>query len=448
MRRFLFARCLVPGGWFAAALLATLLAADPPLLTFTVEPPDRPPAATLAPAVAEARKILGQFAAAGLHLAPIPEPRSPSEFAATLAALLADTRAQLAQLEREQSAADQAATAATAEVSAIAAQADALAQRQAGAAREFATLRPKVIETQQQAIRTREQFLAAQKHGVEIRERIRQARNRLFPKLNAALERGWVLPPSRYRELPAAPSLKLAAVDTRGSVALGPPEPRLRGRTGAMAPTTLVAAPPPPPAAAAFAGADDVAQRIRTQLHDLAALVDRAAALSTRRAAAAGRSAQTRAAAAAQSTRLGRLEGEAAATAAQRAELQRLLDHARDVAAQEARQLAEAHRRNLGSLVEAATYRWLDRRAEQVFTTLLHAPPRPEDIATLRDVAEVASRLGADAPRALGALASRPDAVPEIRRETAALRTELAIAPAAAEAADAAALRPFLEESR
>ncbi len=354
---------------------------------------------------------------AGLPLAPLGQPRSLRELDARLTDLLATTRTTLAKMEREQAVAQT-------EAQRLAARVADLRAQIARAADEIAAAEREIPEQEANAVAARDQFLVAQKSGGLLREQIRQARNRLFPRLQLAAKHGWVLPPSSYREVPAPlPFLPWAFPSDLRIVPIPPPIATLGKLGGAVGLEASRAN--GPPSGTASLDSLELEQTVRTKLNEFAALYYRAYAVFAVRADAGP------AAADAQTAALAQLESDLAPLAARRTERQRALAAARRLAAAERARVVEARQLSAHAWIETAIYRFLDRRAAAVLNELTTSAPDAVPLAVLREWAAAAAQLGSDPAgviaRLPSTLAARPELLAEVQREVAALRTELGL---------------------
>ena len=451
----------------------TATVATPPGITLTVDcpvcgpgqsfPHDCPRASSTALALAPPNPLPGLVEEARTHhrrlgaiegvaLPPFAEPRSLDELDATLTKLLAIVRGSVERLEREQAALLHDAADASAEAQRQAARLKQLTGQIAAAREAFAAAGREISAAQQAAVTAREQFVALQKTGTALREQIRATRNRLFPRLQQASQRGWILPPSSYRDVPAPLPLK-----TR-DVALGSADDRIAAE--ALRPTLpsstdspRAADRPPSNRANPIARFDPRHSEsgVRTKLNEFAALYYRAYTAAAQRADAAHAGSAARDDGAASAGKLTALEREHAAIAPQLEAQQRRLAQAQQIAIEERSRLSGARQRALVAWIEAGIYEYLDRQAEAALTSLLARGPDTARLQSLRTVAVTAAQLSSDSSSVIARfpaeLAARGESLDPVRRDLATLRTTLGFTFDAAAPDFPSALRSYLPEA-
>ncbi len=374
---------------------------------------------------------------AGLALAPLGEPRSLGELDARITVLLATTRTTLAKMEREQAVAHAETQRLTARVADLRAQ---IAQ----ATDELAAAEREIQLEQAKAVAARNDFLAAQKSGTELREQIRQARNRLFPRLHLAANRRWILPPSSYREVPVPLAVLSPAYTIPGVFTPGSSRNETLARLGEG-----VALEAPLIEQRLFSLANlhsrELDLNLRTRLNEFAALYYRAYAVFTVPADVSP------AAAAEQAAAVAKLKSDLAPLVARRAERQRALAAVLRLAVTERARAVEARRLTAHAWIEASIYRFLDRRVEVTLSELAGSAPDAGRVAALREWAATAAQLGSDQAgvitRLPSTLGARRELLTELRREVEALRAELALMIDYGAADFPAALRAYLPEA-
>ncbi len=353
----------------------------------------------------------------GLALVPLGEPRSLGELDARLTALLATTRTTLAKMEREQAVANT-------EAQRLAARVADLRAQSSQATGELAAAEREIPLEQAKAVASRNDFFAAQKSGTALREQIRQARNRLFPRLHLAAHRGWILPPSSYREVPGPLAVLSSGYTIPGLLVPRPSRNETLARLGgeivleAHVKDSRILSPAQP-------DARELEQNLRTKLNEFAALYYRAYAAFSVPADVSP------AVVAEQAAAVTKLESDLAALAVRRSERQRVLAAAVRQAATERARAVEARRLNAHSWIEASIYRFLDRRIEAMLSEIAASASDAARLATLREWAATAAQLGSDPAgviaRLPSTLAARGELLAELRREVAALRGELGL---------------------
>jgi len=434
--------------WLAGFLLGALCAsaANAPAITLTVDCPACGPGQALphdcargatAPSLAAPDPLPGLLASTrALHrrftalenfaLPALGEPRSLAELDRTLTTLLAAARTAVTRAEREQTDLTRGVESATAEAQRLAARVTVLTAATTQAKDQLAALPPQINAAHAAAVAARAEFLTWQKTHTALREQIRQARNRLFPRLHQAAQRGWILPPSGYRELPTPlpPKSVTAASDRLFAESPLAPEQRFDGGGSAHRIATPTALPTLPGGSSPDANVAEA--DVRTKLNELAAVHYHASAAAAVRAEAqrAGTAAQD--ATAAHTRQLTALEPASAALAAQLVEREAQLRHTRQVAATELARLHESRRRALTAWIESGVYRFLDHRAEAALAPLLARGPDAAHLRALRLLAETTAQLGAAVDETLirlpAALATRGETLAGIQRELDALR--------------------------
>ena len=388
----------------------------------------------------------------GVSLPPWVEPHSLDELNALLARLLAAGRTEADRLEREQAALRHEAADATQEAQRLAARLKQLSAQITDARQAFAAAGREISAAQQAAVTAREQFVALQKPAAALREQIRATRNRLFPRLQQASQRGWILPPSSYRVVPASLPLKTREVTRDGA------DDRLRA--GTLRPTAPSSADSPRTVGESVSSRANSLPRfdprssesdLRARLNEFAALYYRAYTAAAQRADAAQAGSAARADSAASATSVAALEREHAAIAPQLDAQQRRLARLQQVADDERARASGASQRVLTAWVEAGIYQYLDREAESVLTSLLAQGPDATRLQSLRAVAATAAQLSAEPngviARLPAELATRGQSLDPVRRELAALRASLGVTFDAPSPDFPSALRPFLPEA-
>lgn len=460
--------------WLAGLLVGALGAdaADAPAITLTVDcpacgpgqalPHDCPRGAT-APSLAAPDPLPGLLASTReLHrrftalenftLPALGEPRSLAELDRTLTTLLAAARTAVARTEREQADLARGAEAATAEAQRLATRVTNLTSAMARARNQLSALPPQINAAHAAAVAARDEFLAWQKAHTALREQIRQARNRLFPRLHHAVQRGWILPPSAYRELPsplAPKSARAASERTSALSQLAPEQPVDRRGT-----TPRIAGPAPLllPTGGRSLDAHVVETDIRAKLNELAAVHYHAYAAAAVRAEAqrAGTAAQD--ATAVHTRQLAALEPAHDFLVAQLTAREAQLRQTQHVAATELTRSRDSRQRALTAWIETGVYRFLDQQADAALTPLLARGPDAAQLRALRLLAETTAQLGA-APEATLArlpatLAARGETLAGIQRELTALRALPELAFTASRADLPAVLQPYWPETR
>lgn len=373
---------------------------------------------------------------AGLALAPLGPPRSMRELDAQLTALLATTRTTLAKIEREQAVAHAEAQRITARVADLRAQ---IAQ----ATDELAAVEREIPLEQAKAVASRNEFLAAQKSATALREQIRQARNRLFPRLHLAAHRGWILPPSSYREVPGPLAALSPAYPIPGLLVSFSSRNETLARLGEG---IALEAPLKDQRLFGLTKTDsrELEQNLRTKLNEFAALYYRAYAVFT------VPSDVSPAVAAEQAAAVAKLESDLAPMAVRRSEGQRALAAAVRQAVTERARADEIHRLTAHSWIEASIYRFLDRRIEAVMSDLVASASDAARLASLGEWAAIAAQLGSEPAGVLARLpsilAARRELFAELRREVATRRTEPGIAIDSGASTFPVALRIYLSE--
>ncbi len=385
-------------------------------------------------------------------LPPLGEPRSLPELDRTLTTLLAAARAAVTRAEREQADLTRGVASATAEAQRLAARVTDLTAASARARDQLAALPPQINAAQAAAVAARDEYLSLQKTQTALREQMRQARNRLFPRLNQAAQRGWILPPSAYRELPSPLPPKSTGTGP-DSLPAGPPL-ELPPHHGSGGPAFAIVP------AAGFSNspggrsldASAAETGIRTKLNELAAVHYHAAAAVAVRTEAqrAGTAAQD--ATADHTRQLAALEPAHAALTAQLSEREAQLAQAQQVAATERARTRDARLRALAAWIETGVNRFLDQQVEAALTPLLAQGPDAVRLRALRQLAATTAELGADAETALArlpaALAARGETLAGIQRELHALRTAPGLAFTSSRTDLPAALQPYWPETR
>ncbi len=410
----------------------------------------------LPPLLESARSLHRRFNAIdGFSLPPLAAPASLPGLAQTLAVQLAAARAEVARIEREQTVLTHGVVAATAEAKRLATHLTELTAAVAQVKDQLTALPAETAEAQRRAIAAREEFLAWQKTHATWREQIRQARNRLFPRLQLAATRGWLLPPSSYRELPAPLPVQMRELPRDRADAAADLVPQARYRSSARVEESPAALPRSAPnftnegpRLAVTAGETDV----RTKLNEFEAVHYRAYAAAALRADATQAGIAARHDTAALTARIASIESDLARLQSQRDEHTRRLAHAQQVAATELARLHDMRQRALTAWIECGIYRVLVLQAETALTHLLARNPDPSGLRALRTVAETTAQLGA---RPAGLIARRPpestarrDTLAAIRRELAALRAAPELTVKLDRADLPAALQPYWPEDR
>lgn len=460
--------------WLAGLLVGALVAgaANAPAITLTVDcpacgpgqalPHDCPRGATapslaapdpLPGLLASTRELHRRFAALeNFALPALDEPRSLAELDRTLTTLLAAARTAVTRAEREHTDLTRGVEAATAEAQRLAARVTDLTAAMARARNQLSALPPQINAAHATAVAARAEFLTWQKTHAALREQIRQARNRLFPRLHHAAQRGWILPPSSYRELPSPlpPKWIGASADRLSAeVLLDPP---LRYGPGGSADRILPPTSLPKSLGGRSSDADIAEADIRTKLNELAAVHYHAYAAVAVRAEAqrAGTAAQD--ATTLHTRQLAALEPAHDFLAAQLTEREAQLRQTQHVAATELARLRDARQRALTAWLETGVYRVLDQQADAALGPLLAREPDAAHLRALRLLAETTAQLGA-APDATLArlpatLAARGETLAGIQRELIALRAMPELAFAATRADLPATLQAYWPEAR
>lgn len=457
--------------WFFAGAL-TADAADVPAITLTVDcpacgpgqalPHDCPRGATapslaapdpLPGLLASTRELHRRFAALENFALPVlGEPRSLAELDRTLATLLVAARAAVIRAEREHVDLARGVEAATGEAQRLAARVTALTAAMARARNQLAALPPQINAAHAAAVAARDAFLTWQKTHTALREQIRQARNRLFPRLHQAAHRGWILAPSAYRELPSPlPPKSISARADRLSAEVRLDRP-LRHDPGDSASRILPPTSLPKSLGGRSSDADIAEADVRTKLNELAAVHYHAYAAATVRAEAqrAGTAAQD--ATDVHTRQLAALEPAHDFLAAQLTEREAQLTQTRQVAATELTRLRDARVRALTAWIETGAYRFLDQQVDAALTPLLARGPEAAHLRALRLLAETTAQLGADPAATLArlpaTLTARGETLANIQRELTALRTMPELAFTATHSDLPAALQIYWPENR
>jgi hypothetical protein len=289
---------------------------------------------------------------------------------------------------------------------------------------EIAQSRAAIVETESEAaaqIRAasaaRDEILKLQKSLGEIREEIRQVRNRLFPLLHQAAYKGWILPPSSYRPIPAPlpPRTRLGANVNREELPANAPVSTLdrRGLPHAIAVPIATR-----PSVGSSSRAD-----VQARIDQLPALWERARAAAARRDDAIRTLEHQRSAMDAQSTRLSALQPQRAAVANQLAAAKRNLAMARQAHTERADRLSTTRATAVHAWIEWGIFHLLEKKAASLLAGTERESAEAEFLDAWRDVADVAVRLGSDP---LGVIIQLPVAPTVPRQDLDALRRNLA----------------------
>jgi hypothetical protein len=351
----------------------------------------------IATARAEHRRLL---AIPGLRLPDLGPVTTAAELADVLTRLLADLAASVVASETEAAGLADAAATAGDEHARRAGLAERFAAEIVQLHREREAADREAAEQIRAAVSARDEVRRLQQAHNALREEIRQARNRLFPRLQAAANRGWVLPPSNYRPLPAPlpPALARAAASGASLAPVMDATDDLRAPSG-LAPVL------PPTTALAPTMTGDLAR---------AALARRSDALRTLE--------RERSDLAAQSVRLSELESQRISAATQLAAARRNETAAVQAATEYSRRVTLARSAARYAWIEWSLFAALDRQAEALLTNPPADPPAPGLSRPWSDLAATAVRLGSDP---IGTIAQWPT-LPSTRAETlTAVRADL-----------------------
>ncbi len=381
-------------------------------------------------------------------------PRSLAELDRTLTSLLTAARAAVARAEREQEGLLRGVASAAAEAQRLATRVAELTAASAHARDQLTALPPQINAAHSAAVAARDEFLAWQKTNAALREQIRQARNRLFPRLHQAAQRGWILPPSSYREFPSPlPPKSVGSSPDRLSIAQQL-FPEQRYSLDLNGPAQRIATPTGVSISSGRHSFDTGAAEaeIRTKLNELSAVHYNAYAAVATRAEAQGAGSAAQDNTAALSTKLATLEPAHAALAVQLIERASRLAETRQVAATEIARAREQRQRTLATWIETGVYRFLDRQAEVALAPLLVPGATAAHLRAFRLIAETAAQLGAAPDATLArlpaALAARGETLTDIQRELSALRTAPELTFTATRADLPAALQAYWPETR
>jgi hypothetical protein len=275
------------------------------------------------------------------------------------------------------------------------------------------------------ASRARSETAAWQKSINQIRREITQVRNQLFPRLRHAAQRGWILPPSSYRPLPAplSPVKQDIGYTRRELSPVGSPIPQ-RVRPNAMNLTAV-------PIRAAPSLETRLHADVQARLDQLPALLERARTAAALRDEAIRSLAQRRSETDVQSARLSALQPQRDAAASRLGTARKNLERARQASIDHNAQRASFRTAAVHAWIEWGIFQWLEKRSAQLVTGGESRSTDPDFLEDWRAVAATSVQLGSDPLEVIARfpaeMAARGEEFEEIRQDLARVREKFGI---------------------
>lgn len=392
-----------------------------------------PDSASVSSFVEEARKLQELLSRLnGFEVPALGQPATLADLEATLKTLIAATETGIARLEREQAELEAAASRDSAATDVVVRQVERLRADISMARTDLDRTEAALLHKRQAATARRDALQRTQKASNDLREQIRQTRNRLFPRLEQAERHGWILPPSSYRELPVALPISTRRIDR--SIPDAPRESADDASLRRVRQSLPLVSEPERilPSRGLLPGVEAGGRHgVRGLLYRLAALQGSAAAAVSARdnavradGAARGNRDAPRTALAALEPEYLRLRQRISAREKEAAPLDKYLNE------------TGARLENLRSdvvftWIESGIFQALDRQGSLVGAELTERGVNPERIRRLREVAATAAQLGSElqgtVARFPALLASWGESLPSVRQDLAATRTQLGL---------------------
>jgi hypothetical protein len=382
-------------------------------------------AETLSSLVDTARKETRRLHAInGLSLPELGDIGTIAQLDAALTSLIAATEDEIARCERERT--DYLRKSATADEESAH-----LGELTRQLSDEIAQSHAIIVETENEtaaeiraASAARDEIIQLQKSIGEIREEIRQVRNRLFPRLHQAALHGWIVPPSSYRPIP----VPLPPKTQRGASAVRDASPAIspgstRAGSGDIHPSPL-------PLAVVPLGARSRSDA-QAKLEQLPGLWERARTAAVRRDEAIRSLEHRRSETDAQSARLSALQPQRTAVVSQLANVKRNLAIARQNHAEYSVRLSATRATAVHAWIEWGIFQLLEKKTVPLLAAFESRSAEAAFLEAWRDLATTAVQLGSDPlgviTRFPAAAAARGETLDELQQDLARVREKFGL---------------------